>query len=103
MLQMLDVGGGSGGFALTLARLYPKLRLTVLDFENVVGVGREFAAKEGEVSLFPAHNALDFGLILMARVAGRDSSRFCGWERARIGLSSGSRRGAHVVFEFECW
>ena len=29
---------------------YPKLELTVLDFENVVGVGREFAAKEGEVS-----------------------------------------------------
>eukprot|EP00035_Acanthoeca_spectabilis_P022189 m.442469 g.442469 ORF g.442469 m.442469 type:complete len:395 (-) comp18810_c0_seq1:2272-3456(-) len=59
---MLDVGGGSGGFALTLARLYPELRLTVLDFENVVGVGREFAAKEGEVGTrvdFVAGNALE--------------------------------------------
>jgi len=60
--KMLDVGGGSGGFALTLAKMYPELSLTVLDFDNVVQVGREYADKAGEIGKrvsFMGGNALE--------------------------------------------
>ena len=44
--SLLDVGGGSGGFSLTLARLFPDLKATVVDFPNVCEVGREYASQD---------------------------------------------------------
>jgi len=44
---LLDVGGGSGGFSLTLASLFPNLKCTVMDFPNVIEVGREYAEADG--------------------------------------------------------
>lgn len=46
--SMIDVGGGSGGFAITLAKRFPELRLDVLDFPNVCEVGREYAAQAAD-------------------------------------------------------
>ncbi|MEN8181831.1 MAG: methyltransferase [Myxococcota bacterium] len=45
--RLLDVGGGSGAFAITLCRQQTELRATVLDFPNVVEVGRRFVAQAG--------------------------------------------------------
>ncbi|GAB2184008.1 methyltransferase [Roseibium sp. LAB1] len=45
--QLLDVGGGTGAFSISLCKAYPGLRSTVLDFPNVAKVGEEFIAEEG--------------------------------------------------------
>jgi ubiquinone/menaquinone biosynthesis C-methylase UbiE len=45
--RLLDVGGGSGAFAITLCRMHPALRAVVLDFPNVVEVGRRFVERAG--------------------------------------------------------
>jgi|EP01043_Picozoa_sp_COSAG02_P058541 ubiquinone/menaquinone biosynthesis C-methylase UbiE len=44
--ELLDVGGGSGGFSITLAKQWPELHCTVLDFPNVCAVGRDFVEKD---------------------------------------------------------
>lgn len=41
---LLDIGGGSGGFSMTLAQKFPNLHATVLDFPNVCKVGEEFVS-----------------------------------------------------------
>ena len=43
--SLLDVGGGSGGFSMTLAAQFPQMSCTVMDFENVCAVGEDFLAK----------------------------------------------------------
>ncbi|WP_346891373.1 methyltransferase [uncultured Roseibium sp.] len=45
--KLLDVGGGTGAFSISLCKSYPELTSTVLDFPNVAKVGEEFIAKEG--------------------------------------------------------
>ena len=45
--SMLDVGGGSGAFSIMFCKRYPNLRATVLDFPNVIEVGKRFVAEEG--------------------------------------------------------
>jgi cyclopropane fatty-acyl-phospholipid synthase-like methyltransferase len=44
---LLDVGGGTGAFSISLCKAYPELTSTVLDFPNVVDVGRGFVEKAG--------------------------------------------------------
>ena len=44
---LLDVGGGSGGFSITLAKQWPELSCTVVDFPNVCAVGRDFVERDG--------------------------------------------------------
>lgn len=44
--SMLDVGGGSGAFSIMFCKRYPNLRATVLDFPNVIEVGKSFVAEE---------------------------------------------------------
>lgn len=45
--QMLDVGGGTGAFAITLCGANPDLRATIVDFPNVAAVGRGYVAAAG--------------------------------------------------------
>jgi len=45
--SLLDVGGGSGGVAIALARACPELRATVIDLPNVTPLTRQFVAEEG--------------------------------------------------------
>jgi 2-hydroxy-4-(methylsulfanyl)butanoate S-methyltransferase len=45
--SLLDVGGGTGAFSITLCRQYPELQITILDFPNVAEIGAEFVAREG--------------------------------------------------------
>lgn len=58
---LLDVAGGTGAFAIRLCEAYPKLKVTVLDFPNVVAIGRKFVAEAGladRISFIPG-NALE--------------------------------------------
>eukprot|EP00040_Diaphanoeca_grandis_P022844 m.123420 g.123420 ORF g.123420 m.123420 type:complete len:406 (-) comp28987_c0_seq1:171-1388(-) len=59
--NMIDVGGGSGGFAITLAKGFPNLNIKVLDFPNVCEVGRGFVASAdiGQRVDFVPGNALE--------------------------------------------
>lgn len=43
---MLDIGGGSGAFSIMFCKCYPALNATVLDFPNVIEVGKRFVAEE---------------------------------------------------------
>lgn len=58
--RLLDVGGGSGAFTITLCQIHPELASTILDFPNVLEVTRRriaLAGLEARVSLV-AGNAL---------------------------------------------
>ena len=45
--HLLDVGGGTGAYAITLCQENPKLHATVIDFPNVAKLGREYVAEAG--------------------------------------------------------
>jgi cyclopropane fatty-acyl-phospholipid synthase-like methyltransferase len=45
--RLLDVGGGSGAFSITLCQHYSELSATIIDFPSVADVGRRFVAKAG--------------------------------------------------------
>jgi len=45
--HLLDVGGGTGAFAITLCKAFPNLTATIVDFPNVAALGREYVAKAG--------------------------------------------------------
>ncbi len=45
--QMLDVGGGTGAYAITLCKENPNLSATVIDFPNVADLGRQYVAEAG--------------------------------------------------------
>lgn len=45
--KLLDVGGGTGAFSISLCRAYENLSSTILDFPNVASVGEAFIADEG--------------------------------------------------------
>lgn len=59
--RLLDVGGGSGAFSISLCRSHPDLRATIIDFPHVVEVGRRFVVEAGldERIDFLSGNALD--------------------------------------------
>ncbi|GAA0775281.1 methyltransferase domain-containing protein [Roseibium denhamense] len=44
---LLDVGGGTGAFSISLCKAYPDLSSTILDFPNVAKVGAGFIEGEG--------------------------------------------------------
>jgi ubiquinone/menaquinone biosynthesis C-methylase UbiE len=45
--HLLDVGGGSGGLALTIAASYPQLQATVVDLATVTPITRRYVAEAG--------------------------------------------------------
>lgn len=45
--SLLDVAGGTGAFAIELCRAWPNLKVTILDFPNVVKLGERFVAEAG--------------------------------------------------------
>lgn len=47
---LLDVGGGSGAFTISLCRRNPALTATILDFPDTVEVARRYAAEAGLTS-----------------------------------------------------
>lgn len=59
--RLVDVGGGSGAFAITLCQAHPEMSATIIDFPNVAEVGRGFVAKAGLEDRidFVCGNALD--------------------------------------------
>ncbi|OWU83559.1 methyltransferase [Oceanicola sp. 22II-s10i] len=61
--QMLDVGGGTGAFAITLCKAFPELKATIVDFPNVALLGRKYVEKAGlsDRIQYADGNALDQG------------------------------------------
>ena len=45
--KLLDVGGGTGAFAITLCEAFPGLQATIVDFPNVAAVGRDYIDRAG--------------------------------------------------------
>ncbi|MGR3321244.1 MAG: methyltransferase [Pseudooceanicola sp.] len=45
--RMLDVGGGTGAFAITLAKAFPELTVQIVEFPNVAALGRKYVEKAG--------------------------------------------------------
>lgn len=45
--KMLDVGGGSGAFSIMFCKRFKALQATILDFPNVIDVGKAFVEEEG--------------------------------------------------------
>ena len=45
--KLLDVGGGSGSLSLAIAAHYPQIQCTIMDFEPVCVIAREYVAKYG--------------------------------------------------------
>ena len=45
--HLLDVAGGTGAMSITLCQAHPQLTATIIDFPNVVEVGREYVAAAG--------------------------------------------------------
>jgi predicted O-methyltransferase YrrM len=45
--SLLDVGGGTGAFAITLCETFPQLSATVVEFPNVADIGETFVARAG--------------------------------------------------------
>lgn len=45
--KLLDIGGGTGAFSISLCKAYPGLGSTILDFPNVAEVGKGFIESEG--------------------------------------------------------
>jgi ubiquinone/menaquinone biosynthesis C-methylase UbiE len=45
--RMLDVGGGTGAFAITLCKDNPELNATIVEFPNVADLGREYIDEAG--------------------------------------------------------
>jgi len=72
--HLLDVAGGTGGFAIRLCQANPNLRITIIDFPNVVKLGEEKVAEVclSERIAFLSGNALetewpkDVGAVLMS-------------------------------------
>lgn len=44
---LLDVGGGTGAFAITLCKTFPDLTATIVDFPNVAALGRTYVENAG--------------------------------------------------------
>lgn len=45
--NVLDVGGGTGAFAITLCQAFPEMRVQIVDFPNVADLGREYVDQAG--------------------------------------------------------
>ena len=45
--RLLDVGGGTGAFAITLCKAFPELTATIVDFPNVAALGRRYVEEAG--------------------------------------------------------
>jgi ubiquinone/menaquinone biosynthesis C-methylase UbiE len=44
---LLDVGGGTGAFSITLCKAFPQLKATIVDFDTVTQIGKEYVDKAG--------------------------------------------------------
>jgi len=44
---LLDVGGGTGAFSITLCEAFPQLKATIVDFPTVADIGKEYVEEAG--------------------------------------------------------
>lgn len=84
--HLLDVGGGSGGLALTLAATYPQLHATVVDLATVTPITQRYIAEAGltervhvmtaDVVQEPLHGTFDVAVLSrLIQVLSPDQAR----------------------------
>jgi cyclopropane fatty-acyl-phospholipid synthase-like methyltransferase len=84
--HLLDVGGGSGGLALTVAAAYPQLHATVVDLATVTPITQRYVAEAGltervhvmtaDVVHGPLSGAFDVAVLLrLIQVLSPDQAR----------------------------
>jgi hypothetical protein len=105
--RILDVGGGSGCFAIAFAQAHPHLRCTVMDLSAVCHVADEYVRKAGvedRVDTFAADMFRDawpsgYDAIHFSNVWHDWSVRTCGWlaDRAYAALPRGGRIMLHEM------
>jgi len=103
--HLVDVGGGSGAFAITLCQAHEKLSATIIDFPNVAEVGRRFVAEAqlGERVDFVCGSALEVkwpdeaDAVLFSYVSGSVSAEGVSemYQRAYRTLEPGGRVIVH--------
>lgn len=103
--HLLDVGGGTGAFAITLCRANPDLHATIVDFPNVATLGQGYVDKAGlgDRIRYVAGNALETDwpggqdVVLMSYLfSGVPGATHAGLiERARDVLTPGGRFLVH--------
>lgn len=97
--SVVDIAGGSGGFAIALAQEIPGLRVTVVDLPNVIAVTEQFIAEAGiqdrvttqtaDVVREPLSGAFDVAVAkLFLQTLGPDDAR-----RALAHISAGLAPG----------
>jgi ubiquinone/menaquinone biosynthesis C-methylase UbiE len=102
---LLDVGGGSGAFSITLCRRHPELRATIVDFPSVRPIAEELAGHAGLADRIrfvpgdaltapwpPSQDAVLMSYLLSAVAAQRVGELL---ERARRSLRPGGRLMVH--------
>lgn len=104
---LLDVGGGSGSYAIAATILHPELRATVLDLPAVCAVTAEYAARFGvgaRVATEPANMftdawPLDHDRVLFSDIFHDWDDERCAWlaARARTSLRPGGRVVLHEM------
>lgn len=102
---LLDVGGGTGAFAIALCEAFPDLTATVVDFPNVATVGRDYAEAAGLADRiafidgnalktdWPAGQDIVMMSYLLSGVPGREHETLVG--RAFETLAPGGRLLVH--------
>jgi SAM-dependent methyltransferase len=84
--HLVDVGGGSGGLALTVAARYPQLQATVIDLPTVTPITQRYVQEAGlaervhvitgDVVQGPLHGAFDVAVLLrLIQVLSPDQAR----------------------------
>lgn len=84
--HLLDVGGGSGGLALTIAASYPQLQATIVDLATVTPITQRYVAEAGlaervrvmtaDVVQGPLRGAFDVAVLLrLIQVLSPDQAR----------------------------
>jgi len=103
--RLLDVGGGSGAFAIALCQLHAGLSAVILDFPNVLAVARKRVAAAGladRIALL-AGNALETSwpdrqdAVLFSYISGSVAAEAVGelYRRAHGALAAGGRVLVH--------
>jgi SAM-dependent methyltransferase len=103
--RLVDVGGGSGAFSITLCQQHPELTATIIDFPSVADVGRRYVADAGleDRIEFVCGSALDVDwptaqdVVLFSYVSGSVSAEGVHelYRRAHHALEPGGRVLVH--------
>ena len=99
--RLLDVAAGHGLFGITLARMFPQLEVTAIDWDAVLAVARQNAAEAGVAARYRTHAGSafdvewgwDFDVVLLTNFLHHFDKETCTGllAKARESLAAGGR------------